>query len=364
MTTFKKGFAFSLISASLIACSSSSSVAPESVETDSYAGPGSKWDVELNSDDSFSITRRDTPLTPITMTVEGEYNRHSSGFMSLTVGSASGTDAPDPGDQAWALEVPGYALLLKPMTSDKIIAMVTSGECPTADIDANWIVVKQADGTDATDNSRDYFGSFHYDLATDTPSLPSKYAVSTGFPAVVGGSGLGTGSCENGLMYVGTSPDIAAMYLTRTGGAIVQTNINDESDSQFIFALAQKAIGDIGSLQGDYAGMLFDDNTVSGDSVSPVSMSCDNVGVCTGTLVTDVTTGALDTDTVTLALTNAVDDLEDGFVTGTITAGSDTGNLSCMVDLDANNSGKTIVNCIGQSPGDNTKMFNVMFVSR
>ncbi|MDX1451118.1 MAG: hypothetical protein R3183_01085 [Oleiphilaceae bacterium] len=345
-------------------CGSSSSTSPSSSASQAYNGPGSKWDVELFDDNTFTIERRATPLTPVDLTVEGTYERFDSGFVGLTVSSASGTDAPSQGDTAWALEVPGYAFLLKPTDGDQVIAMVTAGECPTSDIDANWVMVKQRSDADATNSSMDYFGTFNYDISSNTPSLPSKYAISTGFPAVVDGGDIGSGTCNDGLMLVGESPDVAAMYLTSTGGAIVQTNINNEADSQFVFALGQKTISDIGNLQGSYAGMLFDDSMPDGQNIQPVAMECDNTGTCTGTLVTDITTGAQSTDSVTVTLNGAVDSMANGFVTGSIMDdGANTGNLACMVDINANNSGKAIVNCVGQSPGDNTQMFNVMFVS-
>lgn len=351
----------------LIACGGSSSNSTSNTQADSnaYNGPGSKWDVELNADNSFSITRRDTPQTPVDLTVTGTFERYASGFLGLTVGAAEGTNAPTAGDTAWALEVPGYALLLKPMGDDKIIAMVSSGECPTTDIDANWVVVKQHSTADATDANQDYFGTFNYDVANGTPTLPSKHSISTGFPNVTGGGSLGSGTCSDGLMFVGTAPDIAAMYLTSTGGAIVQTNINNDDDAQFIFALAQKEISDVGLLSGEYAGMLFDDNMSDGSTVNPVNMVCDNSGTCTGTLVTDIETGAIDVDGVTVTLNGSPDTLGNGFITGLISDGGSTpGNLACMVDINANASGKNIVNCVGQSPGENTKMFNVMFVSK
>ncbi len=243
--------------------------------------------------------------------------------------------------------------------------MVSSGECPTTDIDANLVIVKQHSTASATDANQDYFGTFNYIAGTGTPSLPSKHSISTGFPAVTGGGSLGSGSCSDGLMFVGTAPDIAVMYLTSAGGAIVQTNINDENDTQFIFALSEKEISDIGALEGEYAGMLFDDNMANDSSVNPAALSCDNAGTCTGTLLTDIETGAGNTETVTVTLNDLPDTLGDGFVTGMISDGGSTpGNLSCVIDVGANGTSKNIFNCVGESPDDNTKMFNVMFVGK
>ena len=51
-----------------------------------------------------------------------------------------------------------------------------------------------------------------------------------------------------------------------------------------------------------------------------------------------------------------------GLITGTIN-GDGVGNLACMVDTNAANSGRSLLRCVGQSPGDQTRMFNVIMVS-
>ncbi|MDI9246010.1 hypothetical protein [Marinobacter sp. CHS3-4] len=346
----------------LVACGGSSSGDSSATGSSSvaYSGPGSKWDVTLEDSGDFTIERRTSPVDPVILTVEGTYERLDSGFVSLEVGSANGTDAPNPGDMAWALEVPGYAFLLKPIDGDQVIAMVTAGECPTTDIDANWVMVKKRAGSDATSQSEDYFGTFEFDVSTSTPSLPVKRSLDTGFPNVTEGGISGGGSCEDGLMLVGEMPDVAAMYLTQSGGAIVQTDIADEANSSFVFGLSADAV-EGSNLDGDFAGMLFDDTMADGSKINPVSLSCES-GVCTGALVTDIETGSLSSDTVTVTFTGLAGE---DFISGTIEdSDSNSGNLVCMADQNAAGSGKTIVSCVGQSPGDNTQMFNVMFVSR
>ena len=158
--------------------------------------------------------------------------------------------------------------------------------------------------------------------------------------------------------------DDAEMYLTENGGAIVHTQISDPDDSSFIFALAQSAIGDIDNADGDYAGILFDESAGSGDRIQPITVSCGS-GTCTGFIVTNVVSGTTSADSVTITLNGGVDTPVDGFVTGTITDDNgDTGNLACMADYDALGSGSKIVSCVGQSPGDNTNMFNVILTSK
>lgn len=335
-----------------------------------YNGPGSKWDLTLNNDGSFHIDHRPSISEAIDYTVDGTYARHNSGFVTLSVTGGEGANAPAAGSKAWALEVPGYAFMLKPVDDDQLIAMVTAGNCPTADINANWVIVKQdrsAGNADAANAGRDFAGTFHYDYATGIPTLPAKKSLTDGFPTVTGG-GIDPGavSCESGILEV---PG-AVMYLTENGGAIVHTygsDTNNENDDSFIFGLGQKAITNASESDGEYAGMLFDDNMSDGTKLNPVSLTCTS-GTCTANLVTDVETGATSADSVTITLSNSINEIGgdslNGFMTGTISDGSNTGNMICMVDPDAAGSGKKIVSCVGQSPGDNNDMFNVLFVSK
>ncbi len=370
---FKKGLLAlsiaTLTGSLLIGCGGSSSSSDDVSSTD-YNGPGSKWDLSMKDDGTFHIDHRPDINSAIDYTVDGTYTRHDSGFVSLTVTGGEGTDAPVAGSQAWALEVPGYAFMLKPVDSDQLVAMVKSGECPTGDIDANWVIVKHDTSgghADANNAGRDFAGTFHFDYATQTPSLPAKKALSSGYPSVAGG-GIDPGAvtCQDGIMNV---PG-AVMYLTANGGAIVHTDgmsPNDETDDSFIFGLGQKAITHINDADGDYAGMLFDDNMGNGNKIHPVALNCVS-GSCTGYLVTDITTGAVSADTVTINLTaiNEIGgDVLNGFMTGTIDDGFGTpGNMICMADPNALNTGKKIVSCVGQSPGDANDMFNVLFVSK
>ena len=355
-------------------CSDDASTADTTTSTISsqnYTGPGSKWDLQLNDDGTFHIDHRPNVDSAIDFTVDGTYIRHDSGFITLEVTGGEG-DAPAAGSTAWALEAPGYAFMLKPLDGEQLIAMVTAGECPPGDLDANWVIVKQDrsgdDGhAEANSDTRDFAGTFHYDAATGVPTLPVKKALSTGFPDVTGG-GIDPGDvvCDQGIMDV---PG-ATMYLTANGGAIVHTESGtpaDETDDQIIFGLGQKAITNAADTDGDYAGMLFDDNMADGSKLNPVSLSCTS-GTCVATLVTDVVSGAASTDSVTITLSNDINAIGDtvvnGFMTGSISDGSENGNMICMVDTNAVGSGKKIVSCVGQSPGDVNDMFNVLFVSR
>lgn len=331
-----------------------------------YSGPGSKWDFNLAADGTFNIERSAGVGAPVDMTIGGSYSRLSSGFMALTVANSTGANAPANGETAWALEVPGYALLVKPMQSgsDQMIAMVASGTCPTGDLNANWVLVKQDVGGDTSDPLADYTGTFNYNATTSTASLPDKYSIIDPTNDLEPGADVipATGGCVDGVWAF----DGATMYLTNNGGAVVHIlgdNLVSEDDDTFIFALKQKAISNVNAMDGSFVGMLFDETGSVGDKVIPIGLTCVS-GTCIGGNVTDINTGAIDpTSTVTVSLSGTVDTPNTGIITGTISTDTSDGNMTCMIDVDVAGTGKKIGSCVGQAPDDATKMFNVMFVS-
>ena len=348
----------------LVACSDddddTTTATTSNATPQNYNGPGSKWDVNLAADGTFTIEMRPSVTEAIAMSITGTYQRLSaSGFLDLTVTSATGTGAPSAGDRAYALEALGYALLLHPIdNSGQLIPMVTSGACPTSDLVANWVIVKKASAAAADDADRDFFGQFNYTAADQSANLPTRRALANSFQDG-GAQALGSGTCADGILSLADG----VMYLTSNGGAIVHTSVDNPSDASFIFGLAQKAITAVANLDAEYAGLLFDDNQSSDAKISPISMTCSS-GACTGAIVTDVLTGTVSSETVTINLSGTPDALGNGLITGTIVNGSDSGNLACMVDINVLDSGKQMLSCVGQSPSDNSKMFNVLMVSK
>lgn len=95
---------------------------------------------------------------------------------------------------------------------------------------------------------------------------------------------------------------------------------------------------------------------------APLAVACVS-GMCTGAILADVETGAVDEGSAAIDLSGGMNLPEPGFITGSITADG-TGNLARMVYTEAAGTGRTIISCVGQSPGDASKMFNVIMVSR
>lgn len=115
--------------------------------TTTYLGtqsPGDVWTWTLDSsNNSFSATN-----TTLSNTYSGTYTTLSSGFLKLSVTASS-----DPGVIAtpavpviaYAFEVPGTALIVKPAGTDSDVIVATAqGACPTADASYNWTVMPSA----------------------------------------------------------------------------------------------------------------------------------------------------------------------------------------------------------------------------
>ncbi len=351
------------LSASLlaIACSGGGSNGPDSYN---YNGPGSAWSVELTEDGDFAIEASESLGDAPFLEVEGTYERYDNGFIELTVGSASGVDAPSRGDKGMAIEAPDFAFLLRPLGgSGELYPMVRAGDCPDTDVAANWMVMTCNNGGDsceASSASRDFLGSFAYDESSETASLPTRFALQGG--ASQGSNDIGSASCSRGVMDV----DEALMYLTENQGAIVQISPDDHDDAQHVMALPQETLVQT-DLAGTYVGMGFD----KGDESSfALSMTMNAGG--TAASIFEVDDNALETATPgagagTIAVTsvNMVgSNAANGWFTGTLTVSPDPARpLYCMAATDVGDSGKNMLLCIGQSPGDADEFYNLVMVS-
>ncbi|NKC01763.1 MAG: hypothetical protein GKR90_25140 [Pseudomonadales bacterium] len=358
-------FCASVIALICVACgggssSSSSDVAnpvgqdPASTPT-RYSGPGSRWDVVLNPDSSFTIERRESMTAPVSLTVNGVYSEQANGFMSLVVSDATGDGAPSAGAEAWGIEIPGFAYFLKPAgSSSEFISMVMAGECPTNDFVGNWIIMKSRDDADATDADQEFFGVFSYDIETGQASLPAQHALVDGFPGGVNVD-LDQGVCAEGMMQV----DDAEMYLTRSGGALVHTNVDSDSESSIIFAMPQATLPAISDLDNEYAGLIFGS---AGDTIQPVVVAC-AAGLCTADVLDDVELGT-SIDQLQINLVGTLDFPDPGVITGTIERGGLQGNLACMANTSLAANAPVMLTCVAQDPDNPSERINVILRGR
>jgi len=156
------------------------------------------------------------------------------------------------------------------------------------------------------------------------------------------------------------------MFLTTVGGAIVHVqennSLNDTTDDLVITAFPTEQLMDINNIDGVYTGIFADNDPNSQNPVQFFTATCTN-GDCPASIINPAT-GVITSSGATINLTGTVNDPSEGFINGTLDAGANSGNISCMVDTNANNTGKTLINCSGQLPDNNTMLFNITMASQ
>ncbi|MEM7220209.1 MAG: hypothetical protein AAF515_17740 [Pseudomonadota bacterium] len=316
-----------------------------------YAGPGSRWDVALLASGAFTIERRATATSPVILTVEGTYEQLTSGFLTFTVTAASGMDAPAVGSGAWALEVPGVALFLRPEPAlDRgFISLLEAGECPTDTFDSNWVMARPGASIDANDLNEPLLGSFSFDPATGESRLDERYSLNNFNP--LGELDLGTGSCSDGLLV----NDAAAVYLTSNGGGLVKTFNPDPAETSIVLAMPSASVTGIDALDGSFIGVLSDNVTSAG--VAPISVAC-SAGLCTGDVLTAVDDATI-VSSFEIDLFGTLDFPVSGFVSGEFRADGNRGAVACQV-VPAATPGERLATCVAQDPADNDDMLSLL----
>lgn len=336
------------------ACSSGSS---SSGSNFSYKGPGSNWSASLNADGSFSLEETDSSLT-----LGGTYTTTSAGFRKLTVDSSSNTGTVAIGTQAYAIDIPGVVMLLKPITAgSQIITMVKSGACPTADFNANWFITKKDAGASLIGGSAiDVAGTFSYDATTGQAELPYMFrANATSVGDSIGSNNFGTISCSNGIV---TIPSQAKLFITDNGSAIVRNfgsdNTEGGTDDGIIVAVPTANLGSVADLNDDYVGLLF-----SGDAGDETPVNATMSGGTITVTEVDPDTGA-NLGTLGTGSSFTANSPSSGFMKGTATVGMNTGDLICSSTLNVAGSGKKFIFCVGEDPDDNSELFNILLISK
>ncbi len=332
---------------------------PPPVAMASYSGPGSNWNVDLNDDGSYAISRSEMPGAPADLAVSGQYSYTAEGFLSLTIDASSGDDAVVRGNTSWALEIPNYSLTLSPVSTvdDRAVTMVGGGVCPSSDINANWIAIASSLSSDAQSEAGSYFGSLDYSYAQGSTWLRSQHALTGGNPDQ-GQYSLGNGFCRSGII---SSPS-SDIYLSMSGATTVHVDAASPDGGTFVLALPRTTLGSIDDFDGNYAGVVTDEGALVGQKIRPVVVSCTS-GICSGDFVSDVESGALAGTPFTVDLSGSINAPGPGLTTGTVDIGGITGNIGCMADPATEYSGQRVISCAGQSIENGYALLNLILAS-
>lgn len=344
----------------------------------SYQGAGSKWTASIDAS-SFTLTKYSSAASNATadLTITGSVATNSTSlFKVLTVTSATGAGAPAVGSTSNALEIPQTAFFFSPFGSTgEPIVMVSAGSCPTASIEANWIIAKpRSDFTAPLTTTKDFFGSVVLTISGASSSL-----VTAGHQTITGaalGSGGGNMSfdsttCSNGVQRIADGGgDFFDLYLTRSGMSVVK--FSPSTGNQIIFGSPkQSAAVTQATIASTYSGLLFEDKA-GGDTLSPVQLTIPSSGNSTGLVITNVVNNSLDNNGIVISnISSTVDSsstqLPTGFFRGDVNPvnGSATnGKISCAYSTSG---AVKIVSCTGyinDTGGDARRPFYVLARSR
>ena len=352
-----------------VGCSDDSK-SSEFTGTANYTGPGSFYDLQLDNDEgTFTLAvKEDSQAADPDFTVTGSFVRHDSGFLTFTVEEVDPEDAPEgptAGDTADGFEIPGYAFILKPTGSDEnhVIPMLISGECPTADFDANWLIAQNDDpGRDASDAMQDWFGTFSYDHSESKGTVSEKYSIAAPDTDLLDPNEIDVSSCDGGLLHLDEGGgDLVDMWLTKNGAMV---HAYGAGHSSTILALPRPSDAlDLADFEGTYSGLVVQ-GAHDDAEIFPVKLAMSDDGTGSGSRITDIETDATESEEAEVELTDAQATIEDGWFTGTISIGADTGNLACAGNTGIGSLAKNLLFCIGQSPDTPSNHFILLFVSR
>lgn len=343
---------------------------PEPGTVTTYSGPGSSWELALDTNElTFTLDRRaNLGDSETTLEIDGDYEVLSSGFWQLTVNSATFGQGVNVGDRLRAVNISDQLMLILPFLAgnDQILAMPTAGTCPSATTTRNWILYRQSRNFSEDNNYSGHFGSMLYSPTSKVAELSSRYALDD-VDTNIGGTQMTAGDCTDGVMTAGThryylNGDTAAIEVATSEDNLAS---GDTTDAQFLLSLEQLAFTASTDFDGTYFGILYDQIFAIDQRAFPVKAECTS-GNCTVTQMTDVENGDLAADSYSLDLTGDINSPTAGYTVGELTSPADAiGTISCSINIDYVDSNKSVMACVGISPGsDNTgRLLNLFLIS-
>lgn len=331
--------------AGISACTSGDGSA--SLTEGSYKGIGSIWSLDIQGTSATLTHDVDSNGTINTsggdMSVSATAQENSTTlFTKFTVTSADGTNAPNAGDLAYGLSIPGFAYFIQPMSAGaEPIVMLKSGTCPAGSNTMNWIIAKW----DHTPNTgTDGFGTALFDsTATQLTVDPYKFSDGT---ALASTGAMSIGACtDSKYTFQDQGNQTVNMFATSLGGMLVNPG------NGIIFALPQLSADPVvGDLEGTYSGLIF---TSQGTETGKVVLNASGVG--TGVSInpeTDANTGT----PVTINLSSIKSGFK-GVINGTITMNDGAQPLNCIF---SKVDGSKILACNG-AEDETAGNYNVFF---
>lgn len=315
-------------------------------DTNQFFGPG-VWELDLQKDADFQLTRK-SGSTSTHLDIKGTYTTHDNGFSLLTVENPSDNT---PATIA-ALRIANQAAILMPAqtNSEQLIVLTPSGTCPENNLTGNWISYKHPDDLDTSDEDQYFFGRWRYNV--DPYEMESSDEYSLAGDDSGGGKtvALEEDDCDDGL----AGDDTNQRYYLSTRGVAMAEEEDDAVLTYYRFGMPRGRVGTVANFDDDnYVGLLYDSE--NGESAT-ISAECD-AGECTIYSESNVAeVSRADASRIFDIILENPDEPERGFVLGDIVDPEDediTGAISCMVNLEFEDTDNKLLSCVGQFPAAN-----------
>lgn len=333
-----------------------------SSNTESFAGPGSDWSIDV-VDSNFTLKESTNSVE-----AKGTYEKLSSGFLKLTVSEATGTGAPAADTTTLALHLPDFMFLMQPFSGSQLIPMVVSGVCPTGGIIHNFVALKANDP-----DIVGHYGALHWDVNSSTVEVDGSFSggnTSTNNGPDTLSSTMAQSNCSEGTA---TQGDLT-MYLSHSGGSIINSNTTDTTQAHYMFGMESEPLDNWSDLDGEWYGLVFDGRLTP--EVIPVKATISSTGSDASAALTAIdpetgnASGSLGTDPNVDALTFVDKDFTVGgrgyngmFKLDFAHIGTGTFEGGCMADVDIQDSAsKKIIICSGESPNHSSYNYNLILV--
>ncbi|WNO08959.1 hypothetical protein [Teredinibacter sp. KSP-S5-2] len=344
----------------------------------SFYAAGTRWSLVINdsnkdnkttTDDSqindFRLRKYSDIDGNIEITITGTYDDLSSGFTRFNVDEVAGTNDVDENDTiAGIISAENQMVFLMPFEKDatstqktQILAFIRQGDCPSGNFSSGWMTLHSTSTADATDTSQAYFGL--YNFKSDNNSVELTERRSLGLNEVTGTETISGAECANGIAF----NDDNSHFFAPNSTALLHEKYDSETADRILLTFASDNIATAAELNESYVGLMYESSETGVSATSTISTTCSE-GECSirkqSNIATLSNSGAV---IYQISLDMPTTDLPNGFITGTLTTETATGNLACAVDVNVQSTNEKQMVCIAQDPNNPVEIINFFFVS-
>lgn len=293
--------------------------------------PGDVWDWTLNHDENTFTTVWDYgTFDDVTddITIEGTYETLASGYLKCTINSVNPSHEEIPADGSayfYAMQLPDVAMMVKPEGSIKgdLIATVAAGDCGDVVGEYNYILTAPGNGELYDPATEEAYGEVtivdngggNFGISGNKYSLDCANEGACTINSAI--TGLPTAVCsENGTVVISSNDNETEVVGQFTSAGVMMLDRGQGNGG--VLAFQKSASYDFNDLVGaEMIGLAYlphnnDEKTV------PIKFTFEDTGdaiLGDGHMITDIYTGSLDPEGVTMRVDGITEGLLDGDLT-------------------------------------------------